>query len=394
MSQRYLLIYCGLLMTISAFATDIVLPAMGLMRDAFSVPIETVQMTVPAYMVGLGAGQLFFGPASDRFGRRSMVLAALLLFLAGTLACLAAPTASWLLAGRFVQGLGGGAVQVIARAIVRDRSSGTELAQNMAMISAIFAIGPILAPLAGYAVTASGFWQGAFVALAVLAVLLVTLAWQSSETLARPMPDALAPTALLRRAARVMRHPQSRRFVLFGGLAMTALLSYLTNSPRLFIETLGTTPFAFVLFFGLSATGIVIGQLTNRRLIRALGTVSASIVGAVVLCLSALAIAVIDLLGLSSPWTLCLCMLAFNTSYLVVFANAIALALDPHGDIAGFTASFSGFVSASTASVLAAIITAIADGAILPWALGMLSVAVLCVLMLLDWRFRRMPALR
>ena len=116
MSQRFMLIYCGLLMTISAFSTDIILPAMGLMRDSFATTIETVQMAVPAYMAGLGTGQLFFGPASDRFGRRAMVLCALIVFSTGTIACLLAPSIEWLLVGRFVQGLGGGAVQVIARA--------------------------------------------------------------------------------------------------------------------------------------------------------------------------------------------------------------------------------------------------------------------------------------
>ena len=394
MSQRFMLVYCGLLMTISAFSTDIILPAMGLMRDSFATTIETVQMAVPAYMAGLGTGQLFFGPASDRFGRRAMVLCALIVFSTGTIACLLAPSIEWLLVGRFVQGLGGGAVQVIARAIVRDRSTGDELAQNMALISAIFAIGPILAPLAGYATTASGMWQGAFMALGGLTLVLLTLAFRSTETLGLPTRDALSPPALLRRTGRVLRHPQSRRFILFGGLAMTALLSYLANAPRLFIDRLGTTPFAFVLFFALSSTGIIVGQLANRRMIRRLGTVTASTIAAAVLCLSASMIALIDLAGLSSPWSLCLCMLIFNTSYLVVFANAISLTLDPHGEIAGFTAAFSGFASATVASLLSAIITSLAGGAILPWALAMLVLAVACLCMLLDWRFRTQPALR
>jgi len=388
------MVYCGLLMAISAFSTDMILPAMGLMRDAFATSMETVQMAVPTYMIGVGAGQLMFGPASDRFGRRMTVLAALLLYLAGTVMCLGASSSGWLLAGRLVQGLGGGAVQVIARAIVRDGSAGSELAQNMAMISAIFAIGPIIAPLVGYVVTASGHWQGAFIALLGLAVILTTLALMSRETLQMPVPDALSPAALIRRSVRVLRHPQSRRFVLFSALAMTALLSYLTNSQRMFVETLGTTPLAFVLLFGFSSTGIVAGQFANRQLIRRLGTVAASTIGASVLCGSSAMIALIDLAGYSTPWSLCLCMLAFNTSYLVVFANSISLVLDPHGDIAGFTASFSGFFSATVASLLAAVITWLADGAILLWAFCMLTVATLCLVMLLDWQRRTPPILR
>ena len=390
MSRRFLIVYCGLLMTVSAFSTDVVLPVIGLASEALGSPIELAQMTVPIYMVGLGLSQLLFGPASDKYGRRPVVMAGLAVFTLGSVICLVAPNIEVLLFGRLVQGLGGGACQVISRAIVRDRFSGRELASNMALVTAIFAFGPIVAPLMGYVFALVGSWRAVFVATLLFDFMLLVMALRSRETIARRQMDALQPRALLARARRVLAHPQSRFFLLTSGVVMTTIISYLTNAPRLFVEALGTSELAFVLWFAFSAIGIIIGQMVNRRLIERLDTVRASIIGASVLVASMFSVMLLDLLGLSSALGLGLAMLTFNTSYLVVFANSVSMVLDPHGDIAGFTASFVGFASPLIASTGGALVTFLADGAILPWSIAMISVALTCLAMLVWWH-RRQP---
>ena len=278
--------------------------------------------------------------------------------------------------------------EYFARAIVRDRFSGSELVQNMAVVTAIFAIGPVVAPLLGYALLSFHAWQTAFVAMLVFGAGLGALAWRSSETLARPSPEALQPRELKRRAARVLGHPQSRWFLLLSAVAMMSIMAYLTQAPLLFVDALGASKLAFVVYFALSGAGIVVGQIANRRLIARLGAVSASITGAVVLAASATSVLVLDVLGLLTPLTLCACMTAFNTSYLVVYANAVSLVLDPHGAIAGFTASFVGFAGPVVAASVVVPLTFWIDGRVVPWGLFMLAVSLGCLAMLLVWRGR------
>ena len=222
MNPRLIVVYCGLLMTIGAFSIDITLPSFPAMEREFRTSPDVIKLTVTVYLAAIGCGQLFWGVASDRFGRRKMLRWGLGIFFIGGVLSVMATDISTLLAARILQGIGGAAGVAVSRAIIRDLFSGRELATNMALATAVFAAGPIVAPLLGASIAAVSSWRMVFAAVAVFAALLWLAArFGLPETAPKLTPEALRPGVLLSRAARVLRHPQSRFFVFLSTTIMS-----------------------------------------------------------------------------------------------------------------------------------------------------------------------------
>ena len=137
-------LYCGLMLSLTAFSIDIILPAFPGLSAGLDVSTQKIQLVVPVYLFAMGLAHPFYGALTDRVGRKPGVYFGLSIFIAGTLVCFLATSLSVLLVGRFLQGFGAAASSVICRAMIRDRFSGSELAQNMAIASLFFAIGPVL----------------------------------------------------------------------------------------------------------------------------------------------------------------------------------------------------------------------------------------------------------
>ena len=388
MSERAIVIYCGLLMSISAFSVDITLPSFPAMVADFGSPFEQVQWTIALYMMGAGVGQLVWGSVSDRFGRRPALGLGLALFLLGCLGASFAPTITLLLASRVLQGIGAASAIVSSRAIIRDRHSGADLARNLALATAIFAVGPIFAPLVGSAMAAVSGWRGVFFALAVFAAFLLLALARLPETLKERAADATRPRVFARRAARLMRHPQSRYFLLLSAIIMSSMLLILSTVPRLYERAFGITGVAFAVFFAFHGLGIVIGQFANRRLIQTVGVVNAMIVGNVVLIASSALILATSLAGMIDAYIMTALFVLFATSYLVLYSNAAAMVLDPHGDIAGFAAAFYGFTSQIGSAVLVSALVVFTGDSIPVFAGTLLAICALTMLALLVWRVR------
>jgi MFS transporter, DHA1 family, multidrug resistance protein len=388
LSQLAIIIYCGVLMSISSFAIDITLPAFPEMVGRLDAPYSTIQWTVTAYMFAAGLAQLVWGPASDRFGRRPVMAAGLSVFLAGSVVTVFAPSIEWLLAGRAVQGLGAAAAIVLARAILRDLYSGQELARNLALAWAIFAVGPILAPLVGALVLVPFGWRAVYVMLGLIGIgLILPLIWLR-ETIAHRSQDALRPDVLMQRLKRLFVHPQSRYFLLLSGLVMSIMVFNLSALPRVYDISFGVTGVGFAVLFALHGTGIIVGQLINRRLIPVLGTVPAMLVANAVMILSAALMLGFTMAGVISAYLMSAMLVLFATGYLVVFSNASAMVLDPHGDIAGFAAAFFGVFSQIGAAVIVSVLVLVAGGSALAYTAVLLCVCVASFMAVGWWQVR------
>lgn len=388
MKARGVIVYCGLLMSISAFATDITLPAFPEMAASLDAPYAMVQWTITVYMFTAGFGQLLWGAASDRFGRRPVVAAGLATFLAGGLGTVFAPSIEVLLAGRALQGFGAAAAIVLPQAIIRDLFTGRELARNLAFASAVFAFGPIVAPLAGAGIAALFGWRAIFAALAVFALLLLAGLLRVPETLARPNPGALSPAAYRSGAARLAAHPQSRHFLWLSAMVMASMFLILVSAPHLYETGFGITGTVFAAYFAVHGTGIVVGQIANRRLIAAVGIVRAMLLGNCVLVLSAGLILGFALAGLMTPWLLALLFVLYATSLLIVYSNAAAMVLDPHGDIAGFAASAYGFVSRIGGSLIVSALVLATGTSMIGFAAALLAICLVCLAGIAAWMRR------
>lgn len=388
MTPRAIVIYCGLLMSVSSFTVDITLPTFPAIVGALDAPYAMVQWTITIYMFTAGIAQLFWGPASDRFGRRAALASGLGVYLAGCLMAALAPSIELLLAGRALQGLGGAAAIVLSRAILRDMFSGNELGRNLALASAIFAVGPILAPLFGAAIGVPLGWRAVFAFLAAFALLLLAVLIRLPETVMQRAPDALRPAIIAQRFRRLFAHPQSRHFMILSGVIMSSMLLILSALPRLYEANFGLTGLAFAGLFALHGFGIVVGQSVNHRLIPVLGIVKAMIVANLVLIAAAAMAFTVAAAGIATPWLMTAILILFATSYLVVFSNAAAMVLDPHGEIAGFAASLYGFSSQIGGAAITTVTIVVVGDSLAAFGAALLVICGVTLAMLLAWQRR------
>lgn len=387
MSPSLLIVFCGFLLSLAAFSIDITLPAFYSMSEKLAAPIELVQMTVPVYGFTFGAGQLLFGAASDRFGRKPVLVFGLLVYLVGSVLAFFAFTLDVVLFGRFLQGLGAASHQVVARAILRDRYEGRKLGQAMAIAMAIFAFGPVAAPLLGHGLTAIGGWRFVFAGMFVFAALLAFAAmfWfvETNERLDR---NALKPATLLASLKRVLGHRQSRFFTIVSIGGFFAVLSYVANAPRFFQQGFGVDGLWFAVLFAVIGVAIVPGQVLNNFLIGRYGLLPATRFSAIGMALTFCAMALADCAGMLTLTAFTALLVVFSALLVMTLSNGSALTLDPHHDIAGFTSSFFGFTTQLTTAILIAVTVPIFDGNVLAWSLTMTVVTGALALAIFFWR--------
>lgn len=346
LSLRAIVVYCGLLMTVGAFSIDSTLPAFPFMASDFATTWDRVQMTVTVFILFAAGGQLAVGAFADRYGRKPVILAGLGVYCAGAILSVSATSIEAMLAGRALQGLGSATGWVLARAILRDLHAGDELARAMAFASAVFAFGPIVAPLTGAALMLAFPWQVIFLLmLAFAAALLAVCLLRLPETLAAIQADALSGRKIAANAAAMLANPQSRFFLVLAGVTHCMMLLIIVGLPRVYEASFGISGPAFAAFFAAHGVGIIAGQAINRRLIARRGTFAAMRIGAAVLLAVSAAMLLLAAGDLLDAWRMSALFVLFATSFLMVYSNAAALALDPHGQIAGFASSFFGFFS-------------------------------------------------
>ena len=242
------------------------LPAMG--RTLNAGPDQT-QATLAAFFAGMAIGQVFYGPASDRFGRRLPLLVGIGVFTIASVVCALASTIETLIVARFIQALGGCAGAVIARAVVRDRFSHTETARVLSLMTLIMGLAPVLAPQLGGIVQFLAGWRAVFWTLVAFGVL--TGAWvifglsesRSAETEAQARSENP-----LRAYVALFGMKRLMGYALAGALNGAVLFTYISGAPDLVMGTYGHTPLVFNLVFAFNAVGIIGASQVNRWLLR------------------------------------------------------------------------------------------------------------------------------
>ena len=255
-----------LLAALAAFAPmslDLYLPAFPSIADALGVPEGQMQVTFSACLIGLGAGQLIYGPLSDRYGRRRPLIVGLIVYTVASLACALAPSLWALVALRLLQGLGGCAGLVISRAIVRDLTEGTALARAYSTLSSVSLIAPLIAPTIGAGILLFAPWQGAFIVLACFGLLCLLGVSRLPETHAA---SDRVDTPL----AGVGRLLCTPGFLIPAGIAALAsasLFAYISSSPLIIIESYAVPPIGFALIFSLMTCAFILGPRANLWLL-------------------------------------------------------------------------------------------------------------------------------
>lgn len=255
-SKTFVLILLGMLTAFGPFVTDMYLPALPAMAEYFHTSSPMVQMGLTTSMVGLAAGQLLFGPLSDKYGRRTPLLAAMWLFIGSTLLCVFSTSIGQFVTMRFVQGIAGSGGIVISRSVATDKFSGRDLARMLALIGAINGIAPVVAPIIGGTFTDVIGWQGIFCILLALGCVLLAGSFRLRESLPAERRSAVAWSDIFRSFAKVLRNRRYLGYILQLGFAQGVLFAYIASSPFIMQEHYGFTAFQFSICFAINALAI------------------------------------------------------------------------------------------------------------------------------------------
>lgn len=374
----------GLLSAIGPFAIDMYLPALPSIGHSLNASALAVQMSLMAFFISLGVGQLIYGPVSDMVGRKTPLYFGLCLFALGSVGCALAPDIGTLIALRFVQGLGACAGMVIPRAVVRDLHTGPEAAKLMSLLMLVFSVSPILAPLAGSLVIEFAGWRGVFWVVTGASVLgLILLSTSLQET--RPASDRVAST--VRGALSAYRKLLTDRHFLgllfIGAFGISSFFAYLAHSSFVLIGHYGLSPRQYSIAFSVNAASFIgVSQFTGR-LSRRFGLkplVSGAVVGFAVTMVS---LALLSVLGVDSLAVMVvLLFIGYGFLGLIVPTTAV-LALDEHGAIAGTASALMGTLQFVTGAVVIAISGLFLDGTARPM---LVAIAVCAVASLITAR--------
>lgn len=262
-----------MIMALAALGIDMMLPALDDMREHFGLAPEStrVAQVVTVFLMGLALAQYFYGPLADRFGRKPILYAGLLLYGIGALGAALAPSLELVLLSRFLWGVGAGAPRVVSVSIVRDVYTGDEMAKAMSYILAIFIMVPVLAPSVGAGLIAIFPWQAVFIAGALMAAVVALWARLLPETLDPVNQRPLDRSAVFAATREVLSNRQTLGYTLARTLTFGAFSSYLASSERIFGE-IYDRPDQFPFIFGGIAAVMGLAMLTNGNLVDRIGT--------------------------------------------------------------------------------------------------------------------------
>jgi MFS transporter, DHA1 family, multidrug resistance protein len=256
-----------LLVAVTACGTlgmHIIIPALPATARALQMSIGTSQLTITLYLIGLAIGQLLYGPISDRFGRRPVLLAGLSLFTGASILTAAAPNAGLLIGARVLQSLGGCAGLVLGRAAVRDGATAEKAAGQLALLTLVMALVPAIAPAIGGYLTAYIHWRASYVLLAVFgAATLLACAVMMPETLTQ---SGSSRRSMVTAYVRLLRSPRFLGYAVGGACSTTAFYAFMSASPFIFETLLHEPPQRIGLYYLMLMVGVAAGSLGANRL--------------------------------------------------------------------------------------------------------------------------------
>lgn len=376
------------LSALNALAIDIMLPALPMIGADFSLTNDNDrQLVIVAYIALFGVSQLVYGPLADAFGRRSVLIYALGIYVAGSILCVIAPSFELFLAARAMQGVGAAATRVIATAVVRDLTEGRRMAQVMSMAMTLFMIVPIIAPGIGQLILFIAPWRWIFGALLIYA--LIILVWtliRLPETLKPENRRAFDVPSIISGYTLVLRERQTIGYMLATTFITGCLFGYVTSSEQLFVDVYGLGA-AFPIAFASIAIAISFGTFLNSRLVMRHGMRRMSHTMIICFTLSALALAALAQLGWASFWVFTGMLALTFACFGFIASNFNALAMEPVGRIAGSASALYGAVTATGGAILGALIGRAFDGSPTPFAIG-LALSGVATLVAVMWTER------
>ena len=359
------------LSAVGPLTTDMYLPSLPDIARLLGASSAQVQLTVSAYLIGFAAGQIIYGPVSDRHGRKPVLIGAIALYCAASLACALSTSIEMLIVARAFQALGGSGGIVLTRAIVRDIYSGAHAGRELSVIGSVMALAPVLAPILGGLIQTAFGWRVTFLALVGAGFAGAAVVWALlPETLNNRAAEPVSLPSMLRSYRIVGRNPAYLAYLSITSASYAGLFAWISGSAFVLQDLYGLAPFDFGVAFALGSVGYMIGSAIAARLVIRLGQDGVLGLGGCACAAGGLAMVAAVASGLTSSISLVLPMAVYLAGLGMVLPQGIAGAMTPFPERAGAASSLFGFLQQTAAAVCGAAVGWFLGQSAWPLALG------------------------
>jgi len=367
------------MIAIGGVSTNIYVPTLPAIAADLQTSPEMVQLTLMVYFAGVALAQLVYGPLSDRYGRRPVLFAGLVIYFLATIACALAPDIEALIVARFFQAVGACVGQVIGRAVVRDLFDRNETAQAMASITQAIAIAPALAPVMGAYVYLWAGWRMNFYVVAAFGLLVGLIAFRAlPETMPKRSPTAASGMRVTAAAYwKLCSSAAYMGYTLSSTFIFATLFAFIAVAPFIVVNMLGETPQAYSLYSLITVVGFAAGSFGAGRLTPRIGIDPTIVVGLIVVVAATFGMYGWAIWGTLSIFSIIMPMMFVVLGMGLVFPNSTAGALSIHPEIAGTASALLGFMQMAGAGVAIYIVGLMADGTHVPMTQALLLFGVL-----------------
>ncbi|NBB81814.1 MAG: Bcr/CflA family efflux MFS transporter [Alphaproteobacteria bacterium] len=337
-------------------------PAMPALATALDTTPAMVQLTLTVYLGAFAVAQLIYGPLSDRFGRKPVLIAGMVIFVGGSIEAALANSIETLLLARFVQAVGACAGPAIARAIVRDLYSGPRAAKVLALVGMALTLAPAVGPAIGGHLQGWFGWRSIFIALGVFGVGVLVAGLAMAETNHRRDPTALDPRRMVANYATLLRDPTYLGYVAVVACTLGGLLAYVAASPFVLMTIVGLSPEVFGWTSMLTTVGYFVGSIAANRLAGRLGLRRLALAGMTVVLVAGLILLGNVLAGWVSVIAIVAPMMLWTCGLGLAYPSAMAGALQPFPHMAGAASAMMGFLQMGAGALGSLAVARLNDG--------------------------------
>lgn len=369
LDSRALIAVLGALAALGPLSNDIYLVSMPSMTEAFDTSVERIQLTLTSFLIGFAIGQYIYGPLSDRFGRRPLMIVGLILYVVASVVAATAPTVDMLIVARFFQAIGMCSGPVLSRAVVRDLYDRERAARVLSYMAVVAGFAPIVVPIIGSHLHVAFGWRANFVFVATYgAIALAIVALQFGETNKRPDPGALRLGQMGRNVVTLFSSRLYLGYALTASCVGSGMFAFLSGSPFVLLKVLGFSAGDFGYLFSFCMSGYLIGSLVSGRFVVRLGMDRLLRLGIVLALAGGLSMAGLAWLEVNHVSAILVPMFVFMVAFALVLPQAMAGALTPFPQIAGNASSLIGLCQYGLSAVVGTAVAALFDGTQMPMA--------------------------
>ncbi|MXQ11949.1 multidrug effflux MFS transporter [Microvirga makkahensis] len=375
-----LTVVLALLTALGPLSTDMYLPSLPAIAAGLEATTGQAQMTLSAFLLGFAAGQFFYGPVSDRVGRKPVLLFGLGLFCLASLVCALAPGIELLIAARFLQALGASGPIVLGRAIVRDFYEGPRAGKELSRMGSIMGVVPAVAPVFGGLIAQFYEWRATFAVMLVCGLALAAIVLlRLPESIRRKSDAPISLTAILKGFGDLLRHPGYRTYVSFSMLAYGGLFAFISGSSFVLQDLYRLDELAYAFSFAFMVVGYIGGTFLAQHLVGRHGLDGTIRFGVASLAAGGVLMFVLVASGIASSFAITGPMAIYALGVGLTMPQAMASALMPFPERAGAASSLLGICQMTFAAILGIVLGQNLGGSALPLPATIASTGILAL---------------